>query len=500
MVLYVLITWKLTVSASPEDLMGEQLVMGNIALLGWLIIPLGLAASTISSAIGSVMVAPRTLQALASDNAFPNRKMNRVLSAGRGVTLEPFNASALTCLIAFIFVALGDVNVVARVISMFFMVTYGSLCLISFLYHFGSDPSYRPTFRSRWYISLLGFLMCLWLMFKMDSLYAVIAIGSIIGLYNLIAYYNKGRRGLQFIFHGVLYQINRSIQIYLQKVGIARIRQEWRPSVVCVSGSTFEREEAFYMLDWISYKYGFATYIHLMEGYFSKASHDEARDTLDKLINKFEALRSNVYLDTLISPSYTSALAQIVQLPGISGMDNNMILFEFNKENPENLGRIVENIDLIRAGSYDVAILGSSYKRIRYDAGIHIWIKSTDTDNASLLILMGFIINGHPQWRGSKINVYSIVKKEGAENSRANLLEMLKSGRIPITEKNIEIIWHDENVSVRDIIQQRSSTAGLTLLGFHSDRVKHDKENTFLGYEKMGNILFLNASSRKEIY
>jgi amino acid transporter len=500
MVLYLLITWKLTSSASPEDLVNEQLIMSRIAVLGWLIIPLGLAASTISSAIGSVMVAPRTLQALASDHAFPNKSFNQLLSKGKGVTLEPFNSSVVTCIIAFIFVALGDVNVVARIISMFFMVTYGSLCLISFLYHFGSDPSYRPTFRSRWYISLLGFLMCLWLMFKMDTLYAVIAILSMVGLYNLIGYYNKGRRGLQFIFQGVLFQINRSIQIYLQKAGIVRIKQEWRPSIVCVSSYSFQREEAFYLLDWISYKYGFATYIHLIEGYFSKASHDEAIQTLGKLISKYGSMKSNVYIDTLISPSYTSALAQIVQLPGISGMENNMILFEFNKDNPENLGRIVENIDLVRAGLYDVAILASSYKRIRYENGLHIWIKSTDYDNASLMILLGYIINGHPLWHKSKISIFSIVKREEAESSRNNLVEMMKSGRIPISEKNIEIILHDENVSVKSIIHQRSSDAGLTMLGFHSDRVKHDGEEIFKGYERMGNVLFVNASSRKEIY
>ena len=92
------------------------------------------------------------------------------------------------------------------------------------------------------------------------------------------------------------------------------------------------------------------------------------------------------------------------------------------------------------------------------------------------------------------------MKKEEAENSRASLIEMMRSGRIPISEKNIEIIWHDENISNEEMIHQRSSDAGLTMIGFHSERVKHDKEKIFLGYEKMGNILFVNASSRKEIY
>ena len=77
--------------------------------------------------------------------------------------------------IALIFVILGDVNAVAGIITMFFMVTYGTICLISFLHHFGADPSYRPSFRSRWYISLAGFLISMILMIKIDPLYSVFA-------------------------------------------------------------------------------------------------------------------------------------------------------------------------------------------------------------------------------------------------------------------------------------------------------------------------------------
>ncbi len=90
MIIYIFIAWKLYVSASPEDLIANQLIMSKIAIYGALIIPLGLAASTISSAIGSVMVAPRTLQALAMDRAFPIRPLNRWLSKGKGEMNEPY--------------------------------------------------------------------------------------------------------------------------------------------------------------------------------------------------------------------------------------------------------------------------------------------------------------------------------------------------------------------------------------------------------------------------
>ncbi len=140
MIIYVFITYKLAMSATAEDMLNDQLIMSKIAIQGYWIIPLGLAASTISSALGSVMVAPRTLQALASDKAFPAPSANSWLAKGREKDNEPINASLITVLIALVFVALGNVNTVAEIISMFFMVTYGALCLISFINLFGSSP------------------------------------------------------------------------------------------------------------------------------------------------------------------------------------------------------------------------------------------------------------------------------------------------------------------------------------------------------------------------
>jgi len=69
LVVYVFVALKLTMSANPEELNNDQLIMQKIALWGP-IIPIGLAAACLSSAIGSVMIAPRTLQALGIDDIF----------------------------------------------------------------------------------------------------------------------------------------------------------------------------------------------------------------------------------------------------------------------------------------------------------------------------------------------------------------------------------------------------------------------------------------------
>ena len=74
----------------------------------------------------------------------------------------------------------------------------------------------------------------------------------------------------------------------------------------------------------------------------------------------FKGKGSHVYVDTMISPSYTSAVAQAIQLPGISGMENNMVIFEYDREEPDNLKEIVDNFSLVNAGNFDVCIFGSS--------------------------------------------------------------------------------------------------------------------------------------------
>lgn len=498
MVIYFFVVYKLAFSVNSADLIGEQLIMAKIAIGGSLVIPLGLAASTISSALGSVMVAPRTLQALSIDRSFPSKSLNRWLAKGRELDNEPINASLITCVIAMVFVVLGDVNAVAQIISMFFMVTYGALCLISVLNHFGSSPSYRPSFKSNWVLSLIGFITSLWVMFKINFLYAFAAVAVMTLIYLFINRYHKHRNGIESIFLNSLYQLNRNMQVFLQKTGKKKAR-EWRPSAICISKESFERDTAFKLLNWISYKYGFGTYLHRIEGYYSKAAYQQSKKELNRLIKSFDKIENHVYVDTIISPSYTSAIAQAIQLPGVAGMENNMVIFEFNKENPDRLNLIIDNYSLARAGNFDFCILGSSPRKINFKNNIHVWIKSSDTENANLMILLSFIIAGHSDWGKADIKIFNICKKEQAGEIRKQLDELVVSGRLPITTSNIEIIHEQENIAAKEVINLRSADAGLTIIGFRGEALKHEKEELFKGYDYLGNVLFINANSQKTI-
>jgi amino acid transporter len=499
LLVYFFIVYKLAMSASVDDLLEHQLIMAKIALGGAIVIPIGLAASTISSALGSVMVAPRTLQALALDRAFPSQRINTWLAKGNEKDNEPRNASMVTVIIAMAFVALGDVNAVATIISMFFMVTYGSLCLISFLNHFGSSPSYRPSFRSKWYISLTGFLAAMWIMFKINTPYAFLALILMTLIYLYISHYHRDRAGLASLFTNALFQLNRNLQILLQHKKLKRFDKEWRPSAICISKDSFERDTAFKLLNWISYRYGFGTYLHRIKGYFSKATHAQAQEELVLLVKKFRRTKNHVYVDTLISPSYTSAIAQAIQIPGIAGMENNMVIFEYDKEDAYNLPEIIDNFALVDAGDFDICILASSHKPIITANGIHLWINTLDAENANLMILLSYIITGHPDWKKGRIRIFVVCKPENMDDTEHKMTDLLSTGRLPITRKNIEIITQTPEVSSRSLINEKSKEAGLTLIGIRKELLNKQKEEFFKGYDELGTTLFIHSKEQKDI-
>lgn len=499
MLVYIAVIWMLTTSASTEELVGNQLVMSKIAKFGWIAIPLGLAASTISSAIGTILIAPRTLQALGNDGSFPFPMLNRFTAKGKQGTNDPFNATLISICIAFIFVALGNVNSVAMIITMFYLMTYSSICLISFLNHFGSDPSYRPTFKSKWYFSLIGFIFSIWLMFKINSIYAFSAIFIMSLIYLMISNYHKDRRGLQSIFKGALFQLNRKLNVFIQRKNKLRKSETWRPSAICVSKDSLERDSAFKFLNWISYKYGFGTYIHMIEGFYNKETNREALSMQKKLIVRADNQSNRVYIDTIISPSYTSALAQAIQLPGISGMENNMVIFEYPKNDYPQLKTYIDNFNLVLAGNYDACIMASSSRKVPPQSPIHVWIRSFDYENSNLMILLSYIIMGHPDWHKSTIKIFDISRESDMEKTRENLIELVKTGRIPITPKNIEIIKKDENVSSKVLINRNSSDAGLTIIGFRPEHLNTYGIDLFKGYDQIGDVIFVNSHEAKEI-
>ena len=130
---YFAVAIKLSMSANVNILGNpdNQLIMSDIAIWGP-IIPIGLACAAISSALGSVIIAPRTLQALGNDSVFPFQRLNKWFKKERVRDNEPINGAIITSIIAFFFIGVygGFINAGIGFVIMLFLHYYNRLNLV----------------------------------------------------------------------------------------------------------------------------------------------------------------------------------------------------------------------------------------------------------------------------------------------------------------------------------------------------------------------------------
>ena len=493
MVVYVFIVVKLAYSAPPELLDSDQLVMSQIAIWGPIVF-IGLAAATLSSAIGSVLVAPRTLQALGGDGSFPSGPLNTWLARGVGAVNEPRNTTLVTGALALAIVFLGSVDIVARLISMFFMITYGSLCAISLLEHFAARPSYRPSFRSRWYLSMFGALMCLFMMFQMDPVFAFLSLLAMTGLYQVIKRTKQGESDLAAMFQGVMTQATRYMHIRLQRRRHQTGGDEWRPSIIMVNDRTFDRRSPLIMLRWLCHRHGFGTYLHYIRGVLDPKSYAESLKIQQRLMSMARAQKSSVYMDTMVSPSMTSAMAQSLQVPGVSGLSNNAVMLEFsNSDPPEVVTEVVKNCRFAASTSMTILVLRHSEFHFGERHNIHIWLTWNDQRNANLMILLSYILLGHPEWQQAEVSVFVALPREQVAEHREEYMRLMREGRLPISEKNLKFFPTNDEAAFRRLVARRSEDADLCVIGFDMEGLSGRGDAVFLNHPTMKDVLFVHT-------
>ena len=493
MVVYVLVAIKLAGSATPEALAADNLIMEKIALWGPIIF-IGLGAAALSSTLGSIMVAPRTLQMLARDNVLPIPKLNRLMEKGVGDSHEPIYATCLSGIIAIVFVAIGELDFIAQILTMFFMVTYGALCAVSFLEHFASNPSYRPTFHSRWYVSLVGTVMCGIFMMQISPFYALLSIVLMAITYLGLRRGHSGQRDLAAIFQGTMFQLTRWLQTTLQKSRVMASEGGWRPSIVAVTRFGERRLGHFDLLRWICHRHGFGHFIRLFSGDYSFSSEIQARIKVDGLIKRTEVSRAGIFVDSLISPTFQLALSQILQMPGISGLPNNCILLEFDRENTDEIEEVVEGARLAANSLFNVLILRSTGYRFGYRSSIHVWVTEDNLSNAPKMLLLAYIIVGHPDWKRAEIRLFVCSDSTDAEQEANKLSALMQEGRLPISMQNVTSVSYKGKASLEDEVSLRSNQADLTIVGLTSEDLDaNGLEQTLRSFEGSNDVLFVHS-------
>ncbi len=213
-----------------------------------------------------------------------------------------------------------------------------------------------------------------------------------------------------------------------------------------------------------------------------------------------EESQSKVYFSAMVSPSYTSAVAQVVQMAGVSGARNNTILFDCDREKPDEVLDLSENFGLVKTRGFDVMILGVCPRKFGYRRQIDVWLSESDHQNLELMVLTAYVLLGHPDWSAAHIRIHAIVPKEHLSERREEIDNLIHHGRLPISPRHVRLIGRQPEVSTREIINEYSAAADLTMVGFRGEQLARERDLDLLsGYPALGNMLFVNTDTRKHI-
>ncbi len=182
MIIYIAIAYVAAAIATPEELRANQLIMVDKALWGQAVIA-GIMGATLSSALGSMLGAPRILQALAEQKTVPFSRIFAAKTKGN----EPRNAIIFTGILIELALVVGDLNFLASLITMFFLITYGMLNLIVFIEQSMQIISFRPTFKVPKFVPLVGAVQCMCIMFLINPIFSGVAMVTTVILYVWLA-------------------------------------------------------------------------------------------------------------------------------------------------------------------------------------------------------------------------------------------------------------------------------------------------------------------------
>ena len=176
LIVYIFLAIFMALSINTETLKSDYNILMKMAFFSPAVVA-GIWGATLSSALGGILGGPRILQAMSIDKVTP-----KVFSKGKGQNNEPVNALMMVFIIAEAGILIGELDVIARVVSMFYLTAYGFINIAFFLENW-ANPDFQPTFKIKRWIGLLGFFACFAVMFKLDMFAMLGALAIIASLY-----------------------------------------------------------------------------------------------------------------------------------------------------------------------------------------------------------------------------------------------------------------------------------------------------------------------------
>ncbi|SHO43079.1 amino acid permease [Desulfopila aestuarii] len=415
-----------------SKLSSDYSVMADISHWGGLITG-GVIAATLSSAMASFLGAPRILQSLAKDKIF---SFLGPFAKGSGPTDNPRRGVLLSAVIAGITIALGQLDLIARLVSMFFLISYGLLNYATYYEAQAASPSFRPRFRYyHRYVSLVGFLFCLGAMLAIDSMSGIVAIAILTAVYlylrstDIPARWADGRRS----------HLLQRIRSDLLAVGSDSDHpRDWRPYILAFSDDPERRRTLLEFASLIEGGSGLTTVVRFLtgEGAVMRKARQEAEEELRREIRPY---RKDVFCRVVAGGDIRTSLETLLQSFGMGPLRANTILLNWIGDGWDEERRAILYGKYLRGAhrlGCHLVVLSSAEEcwekmahTISEERRIDVWWRG---DAASrLMLLLAYLTTRQEGWSEAKIRLLAINYPEDSAENRQQLQELLDESRIP---------------------------------------------------------------------
>jgi amino acid transporter len=421
------------------DLLGFQAPFpGNF--LGIMVL-LGILFATSSSALSCFMTAPRTAQSTCRDGILPGFLDFLGKDFKRGGN-EPRFAILVTFFIGVSVIWIGNINVAAMIVGICFLVVYGWVNGSAFLERISRNPTFRPTSKGHWLISLYGFLASVIAISLFNWLVGILIFISQYLIFQLILRY-KAKGKLEGVWWGVLFSfISRGLSALNR---IVQGTKNWRPilTAIAFSGEDNCPEKISYLAETI------ASYKGLVNLHIIKTGKD---GEVDVDISQYKIPTGVI---SVTDPS--QSILSIIQMNNFGGISHNTVLLEYTKKIDT-----VRIINRILSLDNNILLLKNG-KKLQKNDTIDIWWRGEK--NGNLMVLLAYIMKSSVENRTNKSDRIRIIRRldEGdeKESSQNEMLTLLEKARL--TGEVVILPFTDEPFV--ETVYKTSSSSDLIMMG-----------------------------------
>jgi amino acid transporter len=438
---YIALAAFLALTVDAGQLATNPRVLLDISLASPLVLA-GVWGATISSALGSVLAAPRILQATSIDRITPP-----FFGRGYGRDNEPRHALLLTVAIALVGILIGELDVIARIVSMFFITAYGFLNLACAIESWAS-PDFRPSFRVPRAVPVLGALACLIVMIQLDL---VAMIGATLVLGALYFYLTRRQLRLETgdAWSGFWTSVARAALHRLDRRGAHQ--RNWRPNLLAFALPGAPRDQIFDLARQLAGPRGMLTAVDVVPG----AERGTIRRDGRPAGNGGDGY--GVFTRTVESRDPYASVTEMARYHGFAGIEPNALLLHWPDDPDADFAAMLERLADV---DQNLLLLATSVQAAARPPRIDVWWWGEPASALLQLSLVRALSTGDA-WRDVRLRVLTAMESGvgvGVERRMAALLDDMR------LDAEIRVVHGATAQPVTDVVTSESAGADLVLL------------------------------------